>query len=342
MVPPHWWPNHLGCSPTTQQSPSLSRLVSLSLAPRDQLINFFEAGFLVANTPPDRDHTVQYRLMPTPIDWTRPWYASIQVASEKVTGRSDWRAVLNQQCTEKSLTNHRGLPVAFVGQAALPEGTAYEAFISATGNVPTRNNLHDFFNALVWLSFPNIKRRLNALQAAQLASAGVGKSRGPARDAATLFDENAAFLVVSDTLQGDVLVEALRAHEWRSAFLDQRSAFNRYAEVWLFGHALMEKLTAPYKAITAHAWIVTVPSDFFLMTHSARREWLDIHVANDLAATGLNGLSTTCFTPLPVLGVPGWWHSQDENFYNDAAVFRPSKGGQRQFVPNLTDVRSGS
>jgi hypothetical protein len=49
--------------------------------------------------------------------------------------------------------------------------------------VPTRENLHDFFNGLVWQTFPLIKRELNALQAAQIAAAGVGKSRGPARDA---------------------------------------------------------------------------------------------------------------------------------------------------------------
>jgi hypothetical protein len=36
-------------------------------------------------------------------------------------------------------------------------------------------------------------------------------------------------------------------------------------------------------------------------------------------------LSTAGFTPLPVLGVPGWWQGQDEAFYLDQTVFRPKR-----------------
>jgi len=92
----------------------------------------------------------------------------------------------------------------------------------------------------VWLSFPEIKRQLNALQAAQIAALGIGKSRGPARDAATIFDENAALLVVEHSAAGDELIEALRLHQWDSAFVQQRSKFDRCAKIWSFGHALME------------------------------------------------------------------------------------------------------
>ncbi|HBZ06685.1 MAG TPA: DUF3025 domain-containing protein, partial [Massilia sp.] len=31
------------------------------------------------------------------------------------------------------------------------------------------------------------------------------------------------------------------------------------------------------------------------------------------------------FTPLPVLGVPGWWPEQDAAFYADTSVFRPKR-----------------
>jgi hypothetical protein len=36
-------------------------------------------------------------------------------------------------------------------------------------------------------------------------------------------------------------------------------------------------------------------------------------------------LNTSCFTPLPVLGVPGWWSQQDEAFYADTSVFRAKR-----------------
>jgi hypothetical protein len=188
--------------------------------------------------------------------------------------------------------------------------------------VPTRENLHDYFNALVWLTFPAIKRQLNALQAAQIAIAGVGKSRGPARDAATIFDENAALLVVRDSDDGHALVDSLRSHAWMDALYAGRERFRRDAQLWLFGHAAMEKLVAPRKAITVHTRVVWAADGFFDLPFDARRAWLDAEVSAQLER---EGLTTASFTPLPVLGVPGWWEQQDEAFYADTTVFRPKR-----------------
>jgi hypothetical protein len=256
------------------------------------------------------------------IDWSRPWYGSVHAAAQDIIAAPDWRAALNAQAVAQALRNQRGLPLSFVPQENLPAGMAYEAFISAAGGVPTRENLHDFFNALVWLSFPRIKCQLNALQATQIALAGIGKSRGPARDAATIFDENAALIVVREAPQGRALLDALRSHQWQNAFIGQRAAFGPHAEVWLFGHALMEKLVMPYKAITAHTRAVLVDAAYFALDHAARRDWIDRQVAQELAA---QGLSASCFTPLPMLGIPHWWHGQDQTFYRDASVFRPQR-----------------
>lgn len=255
------------------------------------------------------------------IDWTRPWYDTVRPAFESLAD-GPFIAAFNANAALLGLVNDNGQPIRFVPQADLPEGMAYEAFIGATGCVPTRENLHDFFNGLVWQTFPRIKRELNTLQAAQIAQAGVGKSRGPARDAATIFDENAALLVVRDGPCGRALVDDLRAHRWREALFDKRVLFGRDAEPWLFGHALMEKLVAPRKAITAHVRIVFAGDDFFTQGRTARRDWIDCAVSKAIAA---EGLSTAGFTPLPVLGVPGWWPDQDEAFYLDHTVFRPRR-----------------
>jgi hypothetical protein len=160
------------------------------------------------------------------------------------------------------------------------------------------------------------------LQSAQIALSGVGKSRGPARDGATIFDENSALLVVRDSDQGRALVEALRAHRWHEALYQRRAQFGVDAQTWLFGHALMEKLVAPRKAITAHTWVLMAGADYFALDSDAQRAWIDQHVADALAA---DGLSTASFTPLQVLGVPGWWDGQDAAFYADASVFRPMR-----------------
>jgi hypothetical protein len=96
----------------------------------------------------------------------------------------------------------------------------------------------------------------------------------------------------------------------------------RDAQPWLFGHALMEKLVAPRKAITAHVRVLYAPDAWFDLGWEDRRAWIDMQVAGQLAACGL---STAGFTPLPVLGVPGWWREQDEAFYLDDTVFRPKR-----------------
>lgn len=255
------------------------------------------------------------------IDWSRPWLDSVRPAFQRLHDGSVIDA-FNASAAALGLTNHRGLPLRFVPQAELPEGAAYEEFIGATGCVPTRDNLHDFFNGLVWQTFPLIKRELNALQAAQIAQAGVGKSRGPARDAATIFDENAALLLVRDDAEGSALVEALRGHCWHEALVERRAMFGRDAELWLFGHALMEKLVAPRKAITAHVRVVQAPASFFTMAWDERRDWIDRQVAAQLEQ---HGLAAGGFTPLPVLGVPGWWPDQDAAFYADTGVFRAKR-----------------
>ena len=145
----------------------------------------------------------------------------------------------------------------------------------------------------------------------------IGAHRGKLRDGATIFDENAALLVTSDA----TLINALREHQWEEVFLARRDVFGTTAEVYLFGHALMEKLVSPFKAITAHVWMVVVEPDFFSLTKDTKLAWIDAAVAQQLA----NGLATSDFSPLPVLGVPGWWEQQNQAFYDDASVFRPKR-----------------
>jgi hypothetical protein len=194
----------------------------------------------------------------------------------------------------------------FVPQSALPAGVAYEQYIFDTGQVPTRDGLHDFFNGLAWLQFPLTKRRLNHLHVAQMARSGHQPVRGPARDALTVFDENAAFLQAPD-----VLWQALAAKNWNTLFVDLRSLWQQ-AHLVLFGHAMLEKLVSPRKAVTAHVYRVR--------TGQSSLAELDAWVALDLSA---EKLASKPFAHLPVLGVPGWWAANDDPaFYADSSVFR--------------------
>jgi hypothetical protein len=252
------------------------------------------------------------------IDWSRPWLAHVSVIGETVAKAENWRAELNRYAVQFGLHNHRNLHIQFVPQAALPSGVAYEAHISQTGCVPTRDNLHDFFNALVWLTFPRIKAQLNALQASEierLATISTAMHRGKVRDAATIFDESAVLLVTID----QELVAALRSHEWLETFHSRREEFNQRCAIFLFGHALMEKLVSPYKAITGHMWVASIEIAAHIV--DSRYALVDAYVSGQLQGD----LTTKDFSPLPILGVPDWCELQDKTFYNDASVFRPKR-----------------
>jgi len=241
-----------------------------------------------------------------PIGWQRPWLAPyrargvwVQAAFDAGRGCAD---ALNEGLGE-------GAPVRFVPQSALPAGEAYESFIIRTQSVPTRDNLHDFFNGLAWLHFPAAKCRIHALQAEVIARRGVGATRGTLRDALTVFDENGAVLDAPPALW-----QALAERDWRRLFIRERALW-REARLLVFGHALLEKLTQPRKPITAHVLRGPVAAGAIAIDDAA--------IARALEPAYLAGKP---FVPLPVLGIPDWWpQNQNFSFYDDSDVFRPRR-----------------
>lgn len=280
-----------------------------------------------------------------PVDWAQPWLAPVRgaglvleagmaqaaedvpsAASAEVSADPSIAHALNASPLASRVPSSAPCPVCFVPQHSLPPGEAYEAFIRRTGQVPTRDNLHDLFNGLVWLRFPRAKARLNVWQAAEIARQGVGAVRGPVRDAITVFDENGALL-----LAPPVLWQALLARDWLALFVTHRTLWET-ATLVLFGHALMEQLVVPRKNITAHVLVEQFSSDFEDFAAVGQNlgapdglAELDAVLATRLTPERLAGKP---FTPLPVLGVPGWWPANaDPGFYADTSVFRPKRTG---------------
>ncbi len=278
---------------------------------------------------------------------TPPWlvpYAAL--LAELVRLSADARVVrLDAWACEAGLRTESGRPLRFVadtgGDSVQPasQRPAYEARIFEAGEVATRTDprgaRHDLYNALAWLVWPRSKARLNALHAVVLARAGVAAAaegactsghapvpgsasasaptvRGPLRDAATLFDENAALWVGLDP----ALEDALRAFDWAALFVAGRRQLERSVRVYAFGHALLEKLDAPFKAITAHAWPLRLAPDTPLPE-------VDRALAASLEP---DRLSSRAFCPLPVMGLPHWCDAnRDPGFYRDPAVFRTGR-----------------
>lgn len=239
------------------------------------------------------------------IDWRAPWLAPLRELRPLIE-RADWRAQLTAAARSRQVTTVQGLPIEFVG-ADDAGANAYEAHIAATGRVPTRENAHDLFNALIWLAFPLTKAALNARQAEEIERNGVRATRGPVRDAATLIDESGMLLAADEDA-----CAALARLDWPWLFGEQRARWGRQWLPFAFGHALIEKLLAPYKGLTASVLCLPVSAADPSAVDPAASAWVR-HVA----------MAPRLLAHLPVLGIPGWWPAnEDPAFYADAAVFR--------------------
>ena len=253
--------------------------------------------------------------------WWQPWRAVGQRVAQRVTQHIAQHGA-GSAAAEGAVAaalNTENAVVQFVAHTSLAGSTAYEQFIFDTSQVPTRDNLHDFFNGLVWIVFPQVKKRLNALQAEHIKNHGIQATRGPLRDTLTVFDENAAFMHVSPAL-----AHALHERQWQQAFGALRHEWLAHPPL-LFGHALFEKLVLPYKSITAHVYYAQAAIKSIANFHPASlhpADW-DSHISQQLSP---KNLLPKPFLPLPVLGVPGWWAANESPvFYQDAQVFRPSR-----------------
>lgn len=221
---------------------------------------------------------------------------------------------LNQLAERADLINAGGLPLRFQRQAERCGQRDYETGILATGLVPTReDNWHDLLNALCWLAFPRSKAALNQVQCRAIAP---GRPRGPVSDAATLFDESGLILVGPDPELGKLLAD----RRWREAFVQHRPAWAR-TRAYVIGHAVLEKLLAPWPGITAKCLFIHVAetgddtAPLNRVDESVARAWRDGRITRPAE-----------LFPLPVLGIPGWWPANAEpTFYDDRDVFRPAR-----------------
>jgi hypothetical protein len=249
------------------------------------------------------------------IDPAQPWMAPLR-GLVHLLAAPDPRAALSDAARRGGVTTAGGRPVCFV-DAADAAGTPYETHVAATGRVPTRLNRHDLFNALMWLAFPRAKATLNARQAAAIARTGIGARRGPVRDAATLIDESGLLLATHDP----AVSAALAAHDWQQLLVRWRARWGRDIVPVVFGHALLDKLAGPFKAITAAVVVLRVP---VAAQRADATATLDAPAAQFLQRPAL---APSGLHHLPVLGIPGWCAAnEDPHFYDDEAVFRPARG----------------
>lgn len=229
-------------------------------------------------------------------------------------GLDDYNRLL--QSSPTPILTRSGKPVHCVAQSDDP----YELRAYRSGEVQTRDeNWHDFFNALVWYVFPRAKAAIN-LQHYQAAGQQQTAQRGTARDVLTLFDESGVIAACGH----EEFSAMLRDHQWKTLFWQRRAELAGHMEFFVFGHSLYEKALQPYIGITGKALILPVAPTFFALPLPRLLAEFDAVLEQYLLDPAALG-STASLTPLPLLGVPGWWpDNESETFYENTAYFRPA------------------
>ncbi len=212
--------------------------------------------------------------------------------------------------------------VRFVDNESLSaDGRYYEAYIYATGQVPTRSdNWHDFFGGLIWCLFPKTKTLLNQLHMAEITKHGA-KQRSKLRNKLTLLDECGVIICLEPAMPQHATL--LRNHQWQHTFVTQRSDWWQGVRPVIFGHAIYEMATRPFLGLTAKCLFIDVPAGFSHWSLTDAYSFLDQKLQQQIANGGLL-LDNGQLTPLPLLGVPGWCSANIKtSFYQNTDYFRP-------------------
>ncbi len=192
------------------------------------------------------------------------------------------------------------------------------------GEVQTRScHWHDFFNMLIWCTFPKIKARLNQLQFQELARRKDCKQRSPLENFLTLLDENGIIIISSNNF----LLQLIRDMQWKQLFWQHRCLLAQQLKCFVIGHSTHEKLLQPYIGMVSHGLLFSVEEDFFKRSSS---EQID-HIEQEFLQLDLETMTSRSLFPIPILGFPNWCEAaQSEQFYDNQAYFRM---GRRAVIP---------
>ncbi len=274
-----------------------------------------------------------------------PLFTPLQPLADRIAGcKTGWPGLTDYQDwleqSVGSLRSQGGAPIRFVEQGLKPTRVedGYEPRIYLKGEVQTRTeNWHDFFQVLVWCSFPRTKIALNARHAEAIAQRSAAeparRQRSPIENALTQFDECGAVVLASDAS----LLQLIRDFRWKELLWHRRDEVKRRMRCLIFGHAIYEKALTPYPGMTAHCVLLGVEEALF------ERPWPFqlAHVDRKLCAhfqTQPQIRTPRDLTPFPLLGYPGWVpENRQEVYYDNTNYFRP---GRRRGAPASVSLRT--
>jgi Protein of unknown function (DUF3025) len=222
---------------------------------------------------------------------------------------------------ERKLIAGTGHPLRLIRVGPTPGGP-YEPRVFRSGELAVRaDNWHDLFNVLVWCTFPGAKAALNACHVREMERESPGR-RGRVRDALTQFDEDGVIVLCSKP----ELLELVYAFQWKELFWHRREDVLRHMRFFVFGHALYEKLLAPFVGVTGRAVMLMAPPALTAAPAQVQLSSADAALMERIGAGAL--ASPRDLQPVPVLGIPGWYPAgAEEAFYANATYFRSGRRG---------------
>jgi hypothetical protein len=89
----------------------------------------------------------------------------------------------------------------------------------------------------------------------------------------------------------------------------------------IFGHAMYESLLNPFIGLTAKFIPIEVPQNVITESTSLHLTDIDRRLLRYLS----DWQFSTKMSPLPILGVPGWYPNQGQSFYQNTQYFMPKR-----------------
>ena len=189
----------------------------------------------------------------------------------------------------------------------------YDALVFKEKKIPIRKNVvHDYFNAMTWLAFPNSKKKLNKKNFIFLEHNFLNGNKNRPRyiDFTTLFDESGIIILTNNSY----LSGLMRQKKWKTVFWDNRNLVKKNLSFFLFGHSLFEKIMNNYIGTAARALIIY--SENFIngnITLSNLDRILSHYIDQDFFFKNLEKSVS-----IPLSAIPGWNElNEKEEFYQD-------------------------
>jgi len=264
----------------------------------------------------------------SPLFWpVIPAFTSLR----EITGAANnlqWPALIHcNQLLANNIINDNQKNIRFVEQSLHCQTfeEEYEPRIYLSGQVQTRlENWHDFFQVLVWKTFPKTKSLLNKIHydAAVVRRESNMNQRGPQENFVTLFDECGTVVLATEKR----MLDLIRDFNWKTLFIEHKEDFGKTIDCCVFGHAMYEKALNPYIGMTSHCLLLQVDDAYFQLSTKNKTSYIDNIMVNHIKQmNSLNTINTRCLSPLPILGVPGWHKNQTASFYENEKYFRSGR-----------------